>query len=313
VQTATHHFWANDVRGDLQGQLARVWMAVAHHYRDDPNVIGYDVFNEPNDYYTGSVDRELQCDYGGPVHEPRSCRASRPAALRNGLIGAIQSADPNHVVLFEPSGDTDFGLPETIGITEPLRFPRLALAFHVYGAPQQQLAQTAQERFRTRTKQPGGPPAIMDEFGASNDSRATAGTVALATATNLSWTYWSALQLDDPTAGDAFEGLLDQSTRRPIPTQAQALAVPYPWSTAGTPGRQTFNARTGRFTYSYRLAPAIKAPTEIMLPRYVYPYGYAVRLRGAKVVSGKDASLLKLSARARVDRVSVAVTRRRPG
>ena len=50
VQTALHHFWANDVRGDLQGQFARVWQAVARHYRGDADVIGYEVVNEPNDF-----------------------------------------------------------------------------------------------------------------------------------------------------------------------------------------------------------------------------------------------------------------------
>ena len=170
VQAAIHHFWANNVRADLQGQFARVWAAVARHYAGNPDVLGYEVINEPNDFRPKSFDPELQCDYGGPVHEPRSCRASHAAALRDGLIGTIQAADPNHVVLFEPSGTTDFGAPETIGIAEPLRFKNLALAFHVYGYPPDQLRETAEERFETRTEQPGGPPWIMDEFGASNDS-----------------------------------------------------------------------------------------------------------------------------------------------
>ncbi|HEY3725605.1 MAG TPA: cellulase family glycosylhydrolase [Solirubrobacteraceae bacterium] len=311
VQTAIHHFWANNVRGDLQGQFARVWAAVARHYRGDPDVLGYDVINEPNDYSVKSVDRELQCDYGGPVHEPRSCRQSRPDALPDGLIGTIESADPSHVVLFEPSGSTDFGAAETIGITEPLRFPRLALAFHVYGDPGPQLALTAQERFHTRTEQPGGPPAIMDEFGASNNAPATAALVSLAGALNLSWTYWSAFQLDDPTAGDAYEGLLDQLTRKPYPAQARAVAVPYAWATAGTPSAQTFHARTGRYSYRYWVLPAIHAPTEIVLPDYDYPHGYRVLVQGARVVSARNAPLLELTPRRKAARVVVTVTRRR--
>ena len=61
---------------------------------------------------------------------------------------------------------------------QPLGFKDLALAFHVYGYPPDQLRETAQERDHTRTRQPGGPPLIMDEFGASNDSPATAQTVS---------------------------------------------------------------------------------------------------------------------------------------
>ena len=180
VELALHNFWANDVRADLQGEYARVWQAVASHYRGDPDVIGYEVFNEPNDLLTTDVNSELECDYGGPANEPRSCAISRVAALRDGLIGAIESADPTHVVLFEPSGDTAFGQAETIGIAEPLRFPRLALAFHVYGTAPAQLRQVAGERAETRTEQPGGPAWIMDEFGASNDAPLTGATVTLA-------------------------------------------------------------------------------------------------------------------------------------
>lgn len=310
VQAAIHHFWANDVRGDLQGQFARVWAAVAEHYAGNPDVLGYEVMNEPNDYYPKSFYPELQCDYGGPVLEPRSCRASHVAALRAGLIGTIRTADPGHVVLFEPSGDTDFGAPETLGMSEPLRFRDLALAFHVYGYPPDQLRETFNERSHTRTGQPGGPAWIMDEFGASNNSAASAQTVAMADASNLSWAYWSALQLDDPSAGDADEGLLDQITGKPFPSQAQALAVPYPWATAGTPGRQSFNPVTGTFRYAYGLTPKIPAVTEIELPPYVYPHGYSVRVQGARVVSRKGASLLELSAGKHARRVFVTVWRR---
>jgi endoglycosylceramidase len=310
VQAAIHHFWANDVRANLQGQFARVWTAVAKHFAGNPDVLGYEVINEPNDFKVAAFDPELQCDYGGPVHEPRSCRASHAAPVRQGLIGTIQAADPSHVVLYEPSGATDFGQPETLGIAEPLRFRNLQLAFHVYGDVATQLRATAQERFHTRTPQPGGPPSIMDEFGANNDSPATAATVALADAGNLSWAYWSALQLDDPTAGDAYEGLLDQITRQPYPPQAQALAVPYPWATAGTPGGQSFNPATGTFRYAYGVIAKVAAPTEIMLPGYVYPHGYVVSVRGAKVISHRGSALLELKAHRGVRQVRLTVRRR---
>jgi endoglycosylceramidase len=310
VQASIHHFWANNVRGDLQGQFARVWTAVAKHFAGDPDVLGYEVINEPNDFLVTSFDPELQCAYGGRRHEPRSCAISHAAPVPNGLIGTIQTADPDHVVVYEPSGGADFGAPETIGIAEPLRFKDLALGFHVYGDIPAQLRQTAQERFHTRTRQPGGPPAIMDEFGASNNYPATAATVALADASNLSWVYWAALQLDDPTAGDAYEGLLDQVTRKPYWPLAAALSAPYPWATAGTPGPQSFNPATGMFRYAYRVIAKITAPTEIMLPRYVYPRGYAVQVRGAKVVSRRRATVLELKARKGVQWVRIIVRRR---
>jgi endoglycosylceramidase len=307
VRTAIHHFWLNDVQGNLQGQLARVWEAVAGHYRHNPDVIGYEVLNEPNDFDVKRVDPELQCAYGGPVHEPSSCATSHAAALPDGFIGAIKSADPGHVVFFEPSGDTGFGAPETIGITEPLRFHDLALAYHVYGSATTQLPEVTRERALTRTGQPGGPPAVMDEFGASNHTSSTARTVNLAQAGNVSWAYWAALQLDDPTAGDGFEGLLDETTRQPISAQAQALVVPYPWATAGTPGLQAFNRTTRTFRYAYQVDHTVRAPTQISLPTYVYPSGYRVTVTGATVTSRRNSPLLKLSARRRAAQVKVTV------
>ena len=311
VQTAIHHFWANDVRADLQGQFARVWAAVARHFRGAPDVLGYEVANEPNDFLSPRFDAELQCDYGGRRQEPRSCAASRPAALHDGLIGAIRTADPQHVVLFEPSGATDYGAPERIGIGEPLRFGGLALAFHVYGSVAQQLAMTARERDRTRTDQPGGPAWIMDEFGASNNAPAIAQTASLADQVNLSWAFWSAFQLDDPTAGGPQEGLLDQRTRRPHPRLAHALAVPYPWATAGTPGSESFDRRTLTFRYRYAVARDVHAPTEIELPPYTFAHGYTVRAASARVVSRRDAPLLELMANRGAARVSLIVRARR--
>ena len=296
VQAAIHHFWANDVRADLQAQYGRVWAAVARHYRGDDDVVGYEIYNEPSDFLVKNFDPELECDYGGPAREPVSCAKGHPAALAGGLIGAIQSADPTHVVLFEPNGNTDFGVAETIGIAEPLRFPRLALAFHVYGSVPAQLRQTLRERNATRTDQPGGPAWIMDEFGASNDAPETATTVTDADGLNLSWAYWAGMQLNDPTGGDAYEGLLDQDTRQPYANLGRALALPYPWATAGTPGASSFDRVTDTYRYAYTVDPSVTAPTEIEVPHYTYPLGYTVTVSGARVVSGAGASLLALRA-----------------
>ncbi|MFZ0042283.1 MAG: cellulase family glycosylhydrolase, partial [Solirubrobacteraceae bacterium] len=297
VQIAIHHFFTNDVTGDLQGQYAHVWTAVARHFRNNPNVIGYEVYNEPNDFLVKNFNPELSCDYGGWAHEPKSCLQSHTQPVPDGLIGAIERSGGDHLVFFEPSGATDYGVPETLGISAPLRFPRLALAFHVYGSIPQQLAQTAGERDRTRTEQPGGPGWIMDEFGGTGLGPPTAQAVSAADAIHLSWAYWSAMQLDDPTGAGPDEGLLDQQTRLPYLAVAHALAVPYPWATAGEPGGQSFNYAGRSFHYSYLPDYKIRAPTEISVPGYTYPHGYAVRLHGAKMVSRPGAAVLEVVAK----------------
>ncbi len=307
IQNAMHHFFANDVRGDLQGQYARVWQAVARHYRGNRDVLGYEIYNEPNDYLVKQFDPELQCDYGGPINEPQSCAVTHTHALPHGLIGAIQSADPTHVVFYEPSGNTNFGAPETLGQTEPLRFPRLALAFHAYGDIAKELALVTHERTHTRTNQPGGPAWILDEFGASNHDASSASTVNLAGAANLSWVFWAAMQLNDPTGGQAYEGLLDQTTRQPYPNQARAMSVPYAWATAGTPGTQSFYRPAQTYRYRYTPSFRIHAPTEIEIPPYTYPLGYTVTATGARVTSPANAPLLTLSAQRGAKTVSVTV------
>lgn len=59
VQTATDAFWANTPAADgvgLTDHFAAVWKAVAKRFANHPNVIGYDMYNEP---IQGSPCREL--------------------------------------------------------------------------------------------------------------------------------------------------------------------------------------------------------------------------------------------------------------
>jgi endoglycosylceramidase len=50
VQTALDHFWANSPGPDgmgLQDHYAKAWQLVASRFKDEPDVIGYDLMNEP--------------------------------------------------------------------------------------------------------------------------------------------------------------------------------------------------------------------------------------------------------------------------
>jgi endoglycosylceramidase len=309
VKVASHHFFANDVSGDLQGQFARVWQAVARHYRDNANVIGYEVYNEPADFAVTNFDPELQCFYGGPVHEPRSCAVSGAQAPPTGIVGAIQRIDARHPVFYEPPISFDDNGQETLGIAEPLRLRGLVLAFHAYGAsPALVVADAARARAATRTRQVGGPALVMDEFGGSRHSEASAATADAASLRGISWAYWSVLQLYDPT-GNPREALLGQQTGRPFRGKANALAVAFPAATAGVPGPVEFNRSTRAFAYRYRVDPRVRAPTEIELPRWAYPGGYRVQVEGAQVISGRDATVLELRARPSVTTVTVTVRR----
>jgi endoglycosylceramidase len=322
VETAIRHFWRNDVRADLQGNFARVWQGVARHYRGDRNVLGYEIFNEPTDFSTPDFNRELQCAYAGRARAPRSCAKGGVQALPTGLIGAIQAVDPTHLVVVEPMVTASLAPSKVLGVAESLPFRKLVLAVHLYGTPPQgvygcpgtvclrsertSLGRLVAERARTRTLQPGGPPMIMDEFGGGPSIPDIAQVAGLASRASLSWSYWSALQLHDPT-GAPGEGLLGQRSGQPWPAKAQVLAGPYPLATAGTPGRQTFDPSTRGFTFTYRVDPRVHARTQIVVPPYMYPHGYLVAVRGAAVVSPPDTFVLQLAAPPTSQRVTVAV------
>lgn len=314
VNAAFEHLWQNDVAVNLQGQLIRVWTAIARHYATNRDVIGYELFNEPSGPETLApplFDRQLQCFYAGRNYSPASCAATVSQAPAVGVIPAIEAADSHHLVFFEAPVLTDFGSPETIGIAEPLRFPRLVISFHDYGGVPGQssfecnqpscstqenltMSRFAQERSATQTSQPGGPAWLLSEFGAERYAPDIAHVAALADANLLSWIYWAAFQLHDPTGGPG-EGLLDERTRRPDPARAAVLAQTYPLATAGTPSSQSFDPRTGAFDFSYVPDPSVHAPTEISIPLgYHYRYGYKVEVNGARVTSRRGAALLTL-------------------
>jgi endoglycosylceramidase len=329
VNAALQHFWANDVSADLQGEYVHVLTAVAQHFAGYHDVLGYELFNEPSGPFAAAppeFDRQLQCFYAGTLYSPASCAAaSGPSqAQQTGAIPAVLNADRNHLVFYEAPVLTDFGSPETVGIAEPLPFDRLVLSFHDYGgAPggntgnctsstcssqeQQVMSQFDTERAATRTSQPGGPAWLLSEFGAERFIPDIANVAGLADAHLLSWIYWSAFQLHDPTGG-AGEGLLNEHTRRPDHGRASVLARAYPLATAGTPISQSFNSATGAFDFSYTVDPAVRAPTEIVVPTaYHYPHGYRVTVQGARVTSKKGAALLTLVNKPGASTVTVRV------
>lgn len=55
-----------------------------------------------------------------------------------------------------------------------------------------------------------------------------------------------------------------------------AVIRPYPQATAGKPLKLAFSSRERRFFYSFQADPQIAAPTEILIPAWVYPHGFRV-------------------------------------
>jgi endoglycosylceramidase len=92
--------------------------------------------------------------------------------------------------------------------------------------------------------------------------------------------------------------------------KADVLIRTYPQATAGTPLALSFDAATGRFSYSYAPSAAAKGPTEIFVPQRHYPNGYDVLVSGAKVISAPGSALLILENLPAAVEVSVEVRAR---
>ncbi len=317
ILQALDHFWANDVSANLQGEFIRAYTAVAAHYRGNPAVLGYDLFNEPSDYtvfVSALFDRKLQCFYAGSDHAPLSCAASVPPqqSAAQGLIPALQAADPGHLIFFEPSEAANLGSPNTVAVAEPLPFSGLVYGFHVYPEPPataalEQVIMTSEQANRDlmQTGQSGGPAWFMSEFGAEDKVSDLANYGKLADSMLLSWMYWSAKQFHDPT-GNSDEALLD-SDGSPLPIAA-VLTRAYALATAGTPTAQSFDPDSAAFSFSYTPDPAVTAPTQIFVPvAQHYPRGYQVTVSGASVTSAPGAAVLTLQNLPGASAVTVSV------
>jgi endoglycosylceramidase len=315
---AFHHFWKNNVVGDLQGQLDLVWGKVARYFAHDPWVIGFDPFNEP--FSTSLLrhgdehfDAQLECFYtgaariGSPLHgAPRiTCPRRDPAV---GVIPTLLTNGRNALIFDEPDNFASRGFPTFLG---SMNFPNLVFNFHVYcgarspltGNPtdlpaciaqeHRALARRAEDRPEMASaKQPGGPAWFMSEFGATSDPTLLSSVTAQADQLQVGWTYWSWRYYADPT-GSAAEALVMADGK--LRSTASVLSRVYPEVVAGKPRSFSFDPATDRFLLTYQPTRSAHGPTVVVVPTQIhYVGGYCARATGARITSSPTAPLLEL-------------------
>jgi endoglycosylceramidase len=334
---AVRHFWSNDVVGDLQGEYDRVWAFVAHYFRNNPWVVGYDVYNEPYDPELVVSDTRhfaslLQCFYTGRDHPGTLADSGDrlvcpPTVPARGAIPSIEAADHHHLVFVEPDiYSARRGGPSLLG---PMPFPRLVLAFHSYcpqrspltgdptdvGACAAHTGRAIDYRFRERprmanTHQPGGPAWVMGEFGATQTPALVTAVTGAAARFSLGWIYWAWKFYDDPT-GSTDEALID-ADGTPAPT-LPVLAQTYAQAVAGRPLSIAADPVNGGFSLTYRPTQA-SGPTVIAVPSVGhYPAGYCSRVDGGRIVSPPGASHLLVTNDPGALTVSINITDGRCG
>ncbi len=329
---AFHHFWANNVRGDLQGEYDRVWGDVAGAFKGNPWVLGYDPFNEPFStslirFGDAHFDAQLECFYTGtnhigtPSHGAPALRCPRhdPA---NGVVPTILANDPSHLIFDEPDNYASRGFPTFLG---PMNLPNLVFNVHIYcgarspvtGNPTnlaacafqdaRSLGRRAADRPAMASgRQPGGPAWFVTEFGATSSGALLSRITADMDARQVGWTYWAWKFYGDPT-GSAAESLV-MADGRLRPT-ALVLSRTYPQAVAGVPISFDFSPSTGVFRMAYVPDHRIHAPTVIFVPTMIhYPHGYCARASGARVTSARGSDQLQVRNAPSGHRVTVVVT-----
>jgi endoglycosylceramidase len=332
LDVAMDHFWYNDVVGDLQGEYDRVWGAVAHYFRNNPWVVGYDPFNEPfsrtlaarGNHQLADV---LECFYTGRArpgmsfdgHTPISCPPDDPAF---GVVPTIERNDPNHLVFVEPDIYARRGVANYLGAMD---FPRLVFNFHDYcsyrsgvtGDPTdlkaclsqelETITQRSLERPQMATRfQPGGPAWFLSEFGASADPELIEELANFSDQFLLGWCYWAWRYYDDPT-GSSHEALVLPGDR--LSPTAPALSRTYPQAVAGIPKVVSFRTEDGSFFLGYSPKPSIKAPTVVFVASDLhYRNGYCSRVVGGAIASKPGQRHLLVRNLAGAPEVSVSVS-----
>ncbi len=328
--SSAHHFWINDVVGDLQGEYIRSWRATATYFSGNPWVVGFDPINEPftRTLQTGTpeVATYLECLYTGTSDPGRNiidgsvitCPSHDPSV---GLIDTLRKVAPDKLVFFEPDIFAAKDRPNDIG---PMNFAGLVFNFHDYcglrsgvtGNPTDldacaaQELHTMQRRSAERpdiasVKQPEGPAWFMSEFGATTSAPLMDRLTAIADELQLGWTYWQWKYYDDPT-GSSAEALVQADGR--LAATATSLSRVYPQAVAGTPISYSYVPTTREFHLLYVPDPRVDAPTVIFVPTArSYPTGYQVQVLGGEVQSAPGADHLVVANATGAASVSVTV------
>ena len=334
LDAAVHHFWTNDVVGNLQGQYDLVWATVASYFRNDPWVVGYDPYNEPFSTETQTAAQStftgnLECFYTGTAHtgflangaSPLDCPSDVPSS---GVVPSIQAVDHRHLIFVEPDiyWVTGGNVPSQLG---PMPFQRIVFNFHVYcgdrspitGNPSDLLRclqseeTAASEQDITRLSmssqyQSSGPAIFMSEFGATTSPALAGFDTEWAGLNQVGWAYWAWKYYDDPT-GSSAEGLvLPDGNYTPIVT---VLSRTYPQAVAGIANSVLFNPFTGSFNMTY--APSLASHGETVIDIAAsqhYPTGWCAAVKGGRITSDPGSTHLTVQTTGRPLQVYVSVT-----
>jgi endoglycosylceramidase len=311
-------FWSDAPAPDgigLQQHYAAAWQHVAQRFRSTPSVLGYELLNEPwpGTTWQPCIVPEVGC---------ASFDATMTAFYQH-VAHAIRTVDPQHMVWIEPnviSASADTNHVDTVHVAH------VGWAFHDYCPTLAELQQNLlcpqlDDATINALKQYGTQhdlPTLMTEFGATSDTGNLSEMVGLADKYRLGWTEWAYTGNDKTSTSPDGQALVLDPSKPPtganvVTATLYALAEPYPQLVAGMPVSYSFAG--GVFDLSYRTARAVGpgrfpggSVTTIAVPGIQFPNGYQVQVSGGRVVSARDARVLRIASAAGAARVQVTVT-----
>lgn len=283
LTTIYNSFYQNE--NNIQDKFASFWKTVAAKFKDNPYVIGYDLWNEP---WPGDLWSDLRSMWPGHADH------SQVLPFFRKLDKEIRSVHPDYISFFEPVPFPDtmplFGGQVLGGLTETPAgkdyLDKQVLNLHsyccqaradacAYGEPSLADAKDLCTKFHkskmksnVKNAKSLGVPYIVTEFGACSNSEACyyemKGFVEAAEENLVSWTYWMYKPYGDhtTTASEHTEGMF-LDTGLPQQFKVKALTRTYIQSYQGEPLKSHFNNDTfdyfGQFIYN----PLINAPTVV--------------------------------------------------
>lgn len=326
LNRAFDHLWANDLGASgaaLQTDDAAILAHVASALRDEPGILGYEIINEPwpGSQYPTCLDPATGC----PAFDQGLF-----SAYYQGIIPAVRSADPAHLIWYEPLVTFNQGVPTHV---MPPNDPKLGFAFHDYslcgagedavlrssdqppvgtGNPCQSQDATVLSNAVARSAATGD--ALLEtEFGASMDASRMTALVTQYDQSMMPWMYWSYTRHIVALASDGtLLAPTDPNVNKPL---VDALARPYPQLVSGTPLSWSFDPSTKVFTMRYSTSRAdgggsfsAGPETDVAVPAVQYPNGYGVAVEGGTVRSMPGDALLKVSACPGASLVTVTIS-----
>lgn len=306
ASSAFDNLWLN--RFGLWDEYRGFWRHTAERFADEPNLLGYGLFNEP---WPGS--QLATCA------SPLSCPLFDVLFLQpfyENVIEGIREVDPAGMIWWDANVITNNGTLNSVGLLSPLKDPgdNLGLSYHAYClvggfAPQLDngddpacplmnelvFQMEHQAALRNRSAE------FLTEFGATDNLEIVARMAELADRYMVSWHWWHYGEWVDPTTvgTGGVQGLFENDLDRPgslKQAKADILIRTYPQAVAGTPRSFSFDPETKEFVLTFLADPSIDAPTEIFVPvaRH-YGGAYTVTMSGpALVTSAPNAARLTL-------------------